>query len=446
MRKLIYGGTIVNEGRTFKGAVVVDNERIAEITENTQSSRGTFDETIDATGCFVLPGVIDTHVHFREPGLEEKATIASESRAAAYGGVTSFVEMPNTNPQTTSLEVLNDKFERAERTSHVNYSFFFGATNANAELIKELDIHGVPGVKLFMGASTGNMLVDQRNALENVFSKAAEMNLPVMTHCEDSSIINANMKRAKELYGEDPDITHHHEIRSEDACLQSSRLAVELALKHNTRLHIAHLSTAKELSLLELPGAKDLVTLEAVIAHLYFSNEDYLTKKALIKCNPSIKTVNDRAELRKALADGRITTIGTDHAPHLLSQKQGGCAKAVSGMPFIQFSLVTMLEMVDNGVLTIEKLVELMAHAPAKLLNINERGYLRKGFKADIAIVKPNEPWKLTEDIIQSKCKWSPMQGHEYNWKVIHTFCNGRHILNNDKFDAECRGEKLSFR
>ncbi|WP_028898443.1 dihydroorotase [Prevotella sp. HUN102] len=446
MRKLIYGGTIVNEGRTFKGAVVIDNERIAEITENTQPSRGTFGETIDATGCFVLPGMIDTHVHFREPGLEEKATIASESRAAAYGGVTSFVEMPNTNPQTTSLEALNDKFERAERTSHVNYSFFFGATNANAELIKELDIHGIPGVKLFMGASTGNMLVDKRNALENIFSKAAEMNLPVMTHCEDSGIINANMKRAKELYGEDPDITHHHEIRSEEACWQSSRLAVELALKHNTRLHIAHLSTAKELSLLELPGAKDLVTLEAVIAHLYFSNEDYLTKRALIKCNPSVKTVNDRSELRKALMDGRITTIGTDHAPHLLSQKQGGCAKATSGMPFIQFSLVTMLEMVDNGVLTIEKLVELMAHAPAKLFNINERGYLRKGFKADIAIVKPNEPWKLTEDIIQSKCKWSPMQGHEYNWKVVHTFCNGRHILDNDKFDAECRGEKLSFR
>lgn len=446
MRKLIYGGTIVNEGRTFKGAVVIDNDRIAEITENTQPSRGTFDDTIDATGCFVLPGVIDTHVHFREPGLEEKATIASESRAAAYGGVTSFVEMPNTNPQTTSLEALNDKFERAERTSHVNYSFFFGATNANAELIKELDIHGVPGVKLFMGASTGNMLVDQRNALESIFSEAAEMNLPVMTHCEDSGIINANMKRAKELYGEDPDITHHHEIRSEEACLQSSRLAVELALKHNTRLHIAHLSTAKELSLLELPGAKDLVTLEAVIAHLYFSNEDYLTKRALIKCNPSVKTVNDRSELRKALMDGRISTIGTDHAPHLLSQKQGGCAKATSGMPFIQFSLVTMLELVDDGVLTIEKLVELMAHAPAKLFNINERGYLRKGFKADIAIVKPNEPWKLTEDIIQSKCEWSPMQGHEYNWKVIHTFCNGRHILNNDKFDAECRGEKLSFR
>lgn len=446
MRKLIYGGTIVNEGRTFKGAVVIDNDRIAEITENTQPSRGTFDETVDATGCFVLPGVIDTHVHFREPGLEEKATIASESRAAAYGGVTSFVEMPNTNPQTTSLEALNDKFERAERTSHVNYSFFFGATNANAELIKELDIRDVPGVKLFMGASTGNMLVDQRNALENVFSKAAEMNLPVMTHCEDSGIINANMKRAKELYGEDPDITHHHKIRSGEACLQSSRLAVELALKHNTRLHIAHLSTAKELSLLELPGAKDLVTLEAVIAHLYFSNEDYLTKRALIKCNPSIKTANDRSELRKALMDGRISTIGTDHAPHLLSQKQGGCAKATSGMPFIQFSLVTMLELVDDGVLTIEKLVELMAHAPAKLFKINERGYLRKGFKADIAIVKSNEPWKLTEDIIQSKCKWNPMQDHEYNWKVVHTFCNGRHILNNDKFDAECRGEKLSFR
>lgn len=446
MRKLITGGTIVNEGRAFEGAIVIEDETIVEIIEGDLVPRGTFDETIDATGCFVMPGIIDTHVHFREPGMEEKATIDTESTAAVFGGVTSFIEMPNTNPQTTSLEALNDKLARAKRSSHVNYSFFFGATNANADIIKQLDVHSVPGVKLFMGASTGNMLVDRPNALDNAFDAAAKMNLPVMTHCEDSGIINENMKAAKAKYGDDPSIIHHCEIRSEEACWQSSRLAVELALKHKAHLHIAHLSTARELSLLDIPGAKGNLTFEAVIAHLYFTNEDYLTKKALIKCNPSVKTLKDRTELRKALMNGRITTIGTDHAPHLLSQKQGGCAKAMSGMPMIQFSLVTMLELVDNGILTIERLTELMSHAPARLFSIDKRGFLRKDYKADIVIVKPQVPWTVTEDIIQSKCKWSPMQGHEYQWKVIHTFCNGKHILNDGIFDSEYRGEQLRFR
>ena len=446
MRKLIQGGTIVNEGRSFIGSLIIENDCIIEIIENNKTPRGEFDEIVNATGCFVLPGVIDDHVHFREPGLTEKADIESESRAAAYGGVTSYFEMPNTNPQTTTLEALQDKWERAKQSSYVNYSFFIGATNANYKLFSQLDIHAIPGIKLFMGASTGNMLVDRREALEQTFRTAAELNLPVMTHCEDSGIINENMKVAKEQFGDDPDITHHWEIRSAEACWASSQLAVELAQKYKTQLHIAHISTEKELSLANQAEDEGRITLEAVIAHIAFSNEDYLTKKALIKCNPSVKTSTDRTAIRKALTDGRISVIGTDHAPHLLSQKQGGCSKAASGMPMIQFSLVTMLELVDEGVLTIEKMVELMSHAPAHLFRIDQRGFLRKGYKADITIVAPNQPWIVNEDCIQSKCKWSPMMGHTYQWRVLHTFCNGHHVLNNGEFDNTEHGERITFR
>ena len=446
MRKLIQGGTIVNEGRSFIGSLIIEDDCIIEIIENNETPRGEFDEIVNATGCFVLPGVIDDHVHFREPGLTEKADIESESRAAAYGGITSYFEMPNTNPQTTTLEALQDKWERAKQSSYVNYSFFIGATNANYKLFSQLDIHTIPGIKLFMGASTGNMLVDRREALEQTFRTAAELNLPVMTHCEDSGIINDNMKVAKEQFGDDPDITHHWEIRSAEACWVSSQLAVELARKYKTQLHIAHISTEKELSLANQPEDEGRITLEAVIAHIAFSNEDYLTKKALIKCNPSVKTNTDRTAIRKALTDGRISVIGTDHAPHLLSQKQGGCSKAASGMPMIQFSLVTMLELVDEGVLTIEQMVELMSHAPARLFCIDQRGFLRKGYKADITIVAPNQPWIVNEDCIQSKCKWSPMMGYTYQWRVLHTFCNGHHLLNNGEFDNTARGERITFR
>ena len=446
MRRLIQGGTIVNEGRSFIGSLIIENDCIIEIIENNETPCGEFDEIVNATGCFVLPGVIDDHVHFREPGLTEKADIESESRAAAFGGVTSYFEMPNTNPQTTTLEALQDKWERAKRSSHVNYSFFIGATNTNHTLFPQLDIHTIPGIKLFMGASTGNMLVDRREALEMTFRTAAELNLPVMTHCEDSSIINENMRVAKGQFGDDPDITHHWEIRSAEACWASSILAVELARKYKTQLHIAHISTEKELSLAAQPEDEGRITLEAVIAHIAFSNEDYLTKKALIKCNPSVKTTADRTAIRQALTDGRITVIGTDHAPHLLTQKQGGCAKAASGMPMVQFSLVTMLDLVDEGVLTIEQMVELMSHAPARLFRIDQRGFLRKGYKADITIVSPNQPWTVDEDCIQSKCKWSPMMGHTYQWRVLHTFCNGHHLLNNGKFDNTVRGERITFR
>lgn len=444
MRKLICNGTIVNEGRKFKGSVIINNDRIEDILETEETPRGTYDETIDATGCFVMPGVIDEHVHFREPGMTEKATIESESRAAAYGGVTTYFEMPNTNPQTTTLEALDDKFRRAERDSHVNYSFFFGATNGNSSLFESLDRHHIPGIKLFMGASTGNMLVDDGNSLNTIFRTCAKLNLPLMTHCEDSTVINDNMKAAIAKYGDDPDVSLHPIIRSEEACWRSSSLAAKLAKKHGTRLHIAHISTAKELQLAsaETPN----ITLEAVIAHLFFTDKDYADKGAFIKCNPAVKTENDRRALRAALADGRITTVGTDHAPHLLSQKIGGCRKAASGMPMVQFSLPAMLELVDDGVITIERLVELMAHNPARLFSVEERGFLRKGYKADITIVRPHHPWKVTKDIIQSSCKWSPMEQHTFNWSVEQTLCNGHVIYNKGNFDVKYRGEAVVFR
>ncbi len=444
MSLLISNAVIINEGKSFHGSLVIENGLISDILEDKTTGIGHYDEIVDASGCFVLPGVIDDHVHFREPGLTHKADIEGESRAAAFGGVTSFFDMPNTVPQTTTLETLNDKFALAKEKSHVNYSFFFGATNDNVDLFPQLDPHRIPGIKLFMGSSTGNMLVDRQESLEKIFSVST---LPIMTHCEDTAIINRNMAAANAKFGDDPDVIHHPEIRSEEACYTSTALAVRLAKKYGTRLHVAHLTTARELSLFE-PWRNSMpdITAETVIAHLYFSDKDYKSLGAKIKCNPAIKTVNDRAELRKALVDGRISVVGTDHAPHQMSEKQGGCAHAASGMPMVQFSLVAMLELVDDGVLSLERLVQLMCHNPALLFEVSHRGFIRKGYKADIVIVRPNSPWTVTEDIIQSKCRWSPMLGHTFNWKVVHTFCNGRHILDNGRFDKSCRGEEIKFR
>lgn len=442
MRTLIKNGTIVNEGRSFLGGLVVNGEQIEEIYEG-KAPRGIYDQVIDASGCFVLPGVIDDHVHFREPGLTRKADIESESRAAAFGGVTSYFEMPNTNPQTTTLEALEDKFALGAQKSHVNYSFFFGATNDNVDSFDRLDVHRIPGIKLFMGSSTGNMLVDKYESLQQIFVKAKKLGLPVMTHCEDTDIINRNMAAYQEKYGEDPDVKFHPEIRSAEACYESSSLAVKLAKESGAHLHIAHVTTAREL---EFFGKDENITGEAVIAHLYFSDEDYADKKAFIKCNPAIKTVNDRKALREALADGRISVVGTDHAPHEWKDKQGGCAKAASGMPMVQFSLVSMLELVDEGVLSIERMVEVMSHHPAKLFQVDKRGFLRPGYQADIVIVRPHSAWTVRKEIIQSKCGWSPMEGHEYQWQVEQTICNGHLIYNKGEFDEAYRGEELTFR
>lgn len=442
MRTLIKNGTIVNEGRSFLGDLVVNGEQIEEIYEG-KAPRGIYDQVIDASGCFVLPGVIDDHVHFREPGLTRKADIESESRAAAFGGVTSYFEMPNTNPQTTTLEALEDKFALGAQKSHVNYSFFFGATNDNVDSFDRLDVHRIPGIKLFMGSSTGNMLVDKYESLQQIFVKAKKLGLPVMSHCEDTDIINRNMAAYQKKYGEDPDVKFHPEIRSAEACYESSSLAVKLAKESGAHLHIAHVTTAREL---EFFGKDENITGEAVIAHLYFSDEDYADKKAFIKCNPAIKTVKDRQALREALADGRISVVGTDHAPHEWKDKQGGCAKAASGMPMVQFSLVSMLELVDEGVLSIERMVEVMSHHPAKLFQVDKRGFLRPGYQADIVIVRPHTAWTVQKEIIQSKCGWSPMEGHEYQWQVEQTICNGHLIYNKGEFDEAYRGEELTFR
>ncbi len=436
MRTLIKGGRIVNEGRTFDGSLVVDDEKIVEI--NTHYPEASYDRVVDASGCFVLPGVIDDHVHFREPGLTEKADMESESRAAAAGGVTTYFDMPNTIPQTTTLEALNEKFRLAATKSHVNYSFFFGATNDNTSLFSQLDEHRIPGIKLFMGSSTGNMLVDRDEALNRIFQTAR---LPIMAHCEDTAIINRNMEEAKKAWGDDPQVSLHALIRSEEACLKSTQKAVELAKKYKTRLHVAHVSTAEEL---ELIGGN--ITAEATVGHLYFTMLDHERLGAKIKVNPAIKSPVDQFMLRQALSDGRISVIGTDHAPHLLSQKQGGCARAASGMPMLQFSLVTMLELVDMGVLTIERMVELMCHNPARLFEVRQRGFLRKGYQADIVIVRPHAPWTVTPDVIESKCAWSPMEGHEYQWRVEQTFCNGHLIYNKGVVDRDYIGQPVVFR
>ncbi len=444
MRTIIRNVTLVNEGRVFLGHLGVEDERIFEILSVEESPSAPYDVEIDAIGMYLLPGVIDDHVHFRDPGLTHKADIESESRAAAAGGVTSYMDMPNTQPQTTTLENLEAKFLDASMKSRVNYSFFFGVTNDNASLLSLLDKNRVCGVKLFMGSSTGNMLVDKQEALKKIFSEAGML---IMTHCEDQQIIQANTERVKAVEGEDPNVRFHPIIRDVEACYQSTSQAVELAKATGARLHIAHVTTEKELSLFSpTPLTSDkLITAEACVAHLHFTDKDYDTLGTRIKCNPAIKQASDRNALRKGILDGRIDVIGTDHAPHLLSEKEGGCLKAVSGMPMVQFSLVTMLEMVDKGVLTLPQLVEKMCHAPARLFQIKERGYLRPGYKADLVLVRPDAPWIVKADTILSKCGWSPMEGHTYSWKVEQTFVNGQQVYAGGKLCDMVRGQRLEF-
>ena len=442
MKILIKGGHIVNEGRVTDGNIVIEDGNIIEISK--QQPEASFDETIDASGCYVLPGVIDDHVHFREPGLTEKADIDTESRAAAAGGVTSYFDMPNCNPQTTTLEALKEKQALAREKSHVNYAFFYGATNDNIDTFSQLDATTIPGIKLFMGSSTGNMLVDRQEVLERIFKSCK---LPLMVHCENTDIINRNMASAKEAWGQDPPVSLHAMIRSEEACLESTRKAVALANKYGTRLHVAHISTAEELEQFSVcrDSIATKVTAEACVGHLFFTQLDHERLGTRIKVNPAIKTPVDQFMLREALTDGRISVVATDHAPHLLSQKEGGCAKAASGMPMIQFSLVTMLELVDEGVLTIQRLVELMCHNPARLFGVQQRGFLRTGYRADITIVRPKSPWTVTSDSILSKCGWSPMEGHQYQWRVERTLCNGQTVYAKGQVSADVLGEAITF-
>ena len=442
MRTLISNPTIVNEGEQFRGSIVVNNGKIVEILRGDELPRAECDEIVEASGLYLIPGVIDDHVHFREPGLTHKATIATESRAAAAGGVTSFMEMPNTSPQTTTLKALKEKQAIAASDSVINYSFFFGATNSNVGDFARLNTKRVCGIKLFMGSSTGNMLVDKREELEKIFCEAKRLEMPVAVHCEESSIIAANSKRIKDEFGEDADVKYHPVIRSAEACYESTKCAVELARRFGTQLQVMHISTARELELL---GKDSNITAEVTPAHLTFCDDDYSRLGTRIKCNPAIKGKDERDALRRAVAEGKIDVIGTDHAPHLPEDKRGGALKAASGMPSIQFSLLAMLRLVDEGVLTMEKLVQMTSHAPADIFAVNKRGYIRKGYYADLVLVAPKKKWTVGKKDILSLCGWSPFEGETFNWKVCRTWVNGECVYNNGKINDNVHGKALKF-
>lgn len=443
-RLLIHNAILVSEGLCTQGSLVVENGRIAEVLTHGKPLSAPCDETVDATGCYLLPGVIDDHVHFREPGLTQKADILSESKAAAAGGVTSVMDMPNTVPQTTTIEALEQKRDLFNQKCIVNHSCYFGATSDNYLLFRQLDPRRVCGIKLFMGSSTGNMLVNGKEPLLRIFTEAPML---IAAHCEDPDIINRNaeLSRRQAVNGQVP-IAQHAVIRSADACYASTRRAVQMARLTHARLHVLHISTSKELGLFsKLPLDGKLITAEACIAHLWFYNKDYYHLGARIKCNPAIKLRTCRETLRKALTDGRIDVIGTDHAPHLLSDKEGDALTAASGMPMIQFSLVSMLELTDQGVLSLPQVVEKMCHAPARLFQIADRGYLREGYRADLVLVRPGVEWDVTPECIQSKCGWSPMEGTTYHWRVEKTLVNGHVVYDGQRVDESYRGEELLF-
>ena len=426
--------TIVNEGERYQASVRIEDGKIAEIKKTSSVSLESGEEEF-----LLLPGIIDEHVHMREPGLTHKASMESETRAAARGGVTTVLDMPNVVPQTTTLQLLKERYALAEGKCHVNYGFYLGATNDNLEEIKRLDPTECPGVKLFMGSSTGGMLVDKEEQLRQIFRSSPTL---IMTHCEDTARINANMAAVKGQYGEDPDVRFHPVIRDHEACYQSTDLAVRLAKEERARLHVAHVTTAKELELFS-PN-DDKITAEACVPHLLFTDEDYETLGSRIKCNPAIKMKADRDALRKALTDGRIRTIGTDHAPHLLSEKEGGCCKAMSGMPMVQFSLPAMLNLVEEGVLSVERLVELMCHNPARLYKIKERGFIREGYWADLTLVR-KKPWTITKDCIESSCGWSPLEGRTLGWQVEKTWVNGKLVWDGVTFPLAPAGKRVYF-
>ncbi|MDR3119428.1 MAG: dihydroorotase [Mediterranea sp.] len=449
-RTLIRNAVIVNEGRQAKGSVVIQGEKIAEVLADGQEPAQSCGEIIDAQGSYLLPGVIDGHVHFREPGLTHKADIFSESRAAAAGGVTSIMDMPNTSPQTITLEAWNEKTERMAQRSLVNYACYFGATQTNHTLFSQLDPHRVCGIKLFMGSSTGDMLVDRMDSLQHIFNGT---DLLIAAHCEDQNIINRNTAACKERYsfGKSPDadlpLRHHPEIRSAEACYRSSELAVRLAQAANARLHILHITTGKELELFEdKPALEKKITAEVCIPHLLFTADDYQTLGARIKCNPAVKTEPNRTMLREALNSNRIDVIATDHAPHLPAEKEGGALKALSGIPVIQFSLVSMLELAEQGLFTIQKIVDKMCHTPAQIYRIRNRGYIRAGYQADLVIVKRRQtPVRIGP--IYSKCNWSPLpENTTFRWEIEKTFINGHSVYANRQLDDTYRGQALHFR
>ena len=444
-RTLIHNATIVNEGRSVQGSVVIEGDRIAEVLTYGKKLSVPCDETIDATGCCLLPGVIDDHVHFRDPGLTHKADILTESRAAAAGGVTSIMDMPNTIFLIFTHSVFEQMIVLLNEKCIVNHSCYFGATNNNYTEFNQLDKHRVCGIKLFMGSSTGNMLVDKTNSLLNIFNGT---DMLIATHCESQEIIKKNTEYYKKMFSDAPEvpISKHPNIRSSAACYASTELAVRMASLAGARLHVLHVSTAKELQLFsDIPLEEKHITAEACVAHLLYRQQDYKELGTRIKCNPSIKKQADRDALRNAVNTGVIDVIAPDHAPHLLSEKEGGALKAMTGMPMIQFSLVSMLELAEKGIFSIETIVEKMCHAPAQIYGICDRGYVREGYKTDLVLVSLGDRWEVYSENILSKCGWSPLEGNSFRWKVERTFANGHLIYSDGQVDDTYRGEELRF-
>jgi len=439
-RTLIKDAMVVNEGQVQKASVLIEDETIVGIFMPDETPKA--DIVIDASGKWLLPGVIDDHVHFRDPGLTHKADMESESRAAAAGGVTTVFDMPNCIPQTVTIEALNDKFNHAAQACLVNHSFYLGATHSNIDQIEKLNPAKVCGVKLFMGSSTGGMLLDDKESLKTLFRTAT---VPVAVHCEETSIINANMERYTSQFGSEPPIKYHPFIRSEEACYASTSKALEVAAGTNVHLHILHITTAHELDLFShgpLQGKQ--FTAEACPAHLWFTDADYSERGTLIKCNPAIKTIADRDALRRALTNGLIDVIGTDHAPHLLSEKQGGCKSAASGMPVLPYSLPAMLELSDQGILTPSDVVRLMCHNPATLFSIRERGFIRKGYKADLTLVS-HDAQGYEADSTYNRCGWNPFEGNLFHWRVEKTMVNGHIVFDEGRFDTTIKGQQVTF-
>jgi dihydroorotase len=442
-RILIKNAKIVNEGTIFEGDVLIENDFIVEIAESI-SIKSSSTKVIDAEGNYLVPGCIDDQVHFREPGLTYKGDISSESMAAVAGGITSFIEQPNTIPNTVTQILLEEKYKIASANSYANYSFMMGATNDNLEEVLKTNPRNVAGVKIFLGSSTGNMLVDNELVLEKIFSSTPML---IAVHCEDEFTIQNNLVKYKELYGEDIPVEMHPLIRSAEACYISSSKAVSLAQKTGARLHVFHISTAKELSLFtnKIPLEDKKITAEVCIHHLWFTDEDYKTKGNLIKWNPAVKTAEDRKALWEAILDGRIDVIATDHAPHTLEEKSQSYLKAPSGGPLVQHALVAMFETFHQGKISVEKIVEKMAHNPAKIFKIEKRGFIKEGFYADLAIVNPGLPWSVKKENILAKCGWSPFEGITFKSRITHTFVNGQLVYNNFKVKGAPQGQRLLF-
>jgi len=442
-RILIKNARIVNEGAIFEGDLLIEDKFIKEIAESI-SAKSPDVKIIDAEGNFLIPGAIDDQVHFREPGLTHKGNIESESRAAVAGGITSFIEQPNTVPNAVTQELLEQKYQRAAETSYANYSFMMGGTNDNLDEVLKTNPKNVAGIKLFLGSSTGNMLVDDEQVLEKIFSSTKML---IATHCEDEATIRENLEKYKEQYGDDIPVKYHPLIRSAEACYISSSRAIALAKKTGARLHVFHVSTARETELFtnKIPLEEKKITAEVCVHHLWFSDADYEKKGALIKWNPAVKTAADRDELWKALLDDRIDVIATDHAPHTLEEKKNPYTSSPSGGPLVQHAVVAMFEAYHQKKISVEKIVEKMAHNPAKIFKIEKRGFIREGYYADLAIVNPGLPWNVKKENILYHCGWSPFEGVNFKSRITHTFVNGNLVYNNFKVkDIRC-GERLLF-